>query len=314
MSEGRIPAQCGVACEASTALSSDKFLEVAEIIHQTDVSQPPLASNFCNHIPNVPKLFIIPSEHKPRAKVVQETHKLLNKAYSVPKHSLRTLQFHDESGRRVRSQRREAAIALLQVMNYYQDDATGRIGRQLNDGTFRDMTIKKMADYAGLALRRAKRAMEDIVRSGYLAVTRQFVRVLETGEVKALPSIRSFLPKFFTDLEVKGSMWVKWFSQRGWAKERADKKVNKSERKKARAMMGLVKETIGALGASAKNGAKRFLGAVRSVPSVESESSKIARIQHEQNLGRKAVELFNLDPSKTIGEYLLELRKAYPPK
>jgi hypothetical protein len=308
MSEGRIPAQCSVRLASMSTLSSDKFLEVAEIIHQTDVSQPPLSANYCNHVPFAPKLFVPPSEHKPRALIVRETIKRLNDAYRKPKQSLKTLQFHDESGHQVKSQRREAAIAILQVMTYYQDDATGRIGRQMNDGTFRDMTLAKMAEKAGLKLKRAKRAMEDILRSGYLKVIRQFQRCADTGAVRGLPSIRSFLPKFFIDLDVKGSVWTKWFSQRGWAQKRDEKKVIKTDRKKAQAMMGLIKDTVQAT----KRGARKFMGIIKGVPSVESETVRIRRIQHEQNLGRKAVELFNLDPSKSISEYLLALREAHP--
>jgi hypothetical protein len=257
----------------------------------------------------VPKLFVIPSNHKPRAKVVQETDKKLQGAYLKPKSSLKTLQFHDETGHRVRSQRREAAIALLQVMNYYQDDATGRIGRLQDNGSFRDLSLKKLAEYAGLKYKRAKRAMTDIICSGYLKVIKQFVRDV-TGKVKGLPSIRSFLPKFFVDLDVK--LWTKWFSQREYANERKQKKINKVDKRTARAAMGLIKEVVSNMGTAAKKGAKKILGIVSGVPSVDSPKRAEARAEHTKKLNRKALELFNLDPSKSPGDYLRALREAHP--
>ena len=309
MSEGREPAQCVYAFPGSSTLSSHISGEVGKIIHQVHDCQPSLVANYCNHARFAPKLFVIPSNHKPRAKVVQETDKKLALAYRTPKLSLKTLQFHDSTGHRVRSQRREAAIALLQVMNYYQDDATGRIGRLNNDGTFNDLSLKKLAKYAGLLLKRAKRAMRDIVRSGYLKVIRQFNMDDVTGKVTGLPSIRSFLPKFFIDLDVKGKIWAKWFNQRGWAKERTEKKLNKVDRKKSRAMMALIKGTIEQMGSAVKKTLS-----FKSVPSVESTQHREARIAHEKNLMSKALEMFNLNPSRSTGDYYKALLQSHPLK
>lgn len=312
MSEGRIPAQVVKVFDGTHNLSSVKSDKDGEIIHQIDVSQPPLSKNYCNHVPFAPKLFVIPSTHKPRSKIVQETNKQLAKAYAKPKSALKTLQFHDESGHRVKSQRREAAISLLQVMNYYQDDATGRIGRLQDDGRFRDMGLKNLALRAGLKFKRAKRAMKDIVRSGYLKVIKQFIRDPDTGKVIGLPSIRSFLPKFFTDLDISGSLWTKIFSQRQYAKERADKKITKQNKKTSRAMMGLLKETIGSIGGKAKSTANKILGVVKGVPSVPSQKEQERINLHKQKIGRKALELFNLDPSRSVGEYYKSLLEAHP--
>lgn len=324
MKQGRIPAQCVESCSRQDTLSRSINARDGEIIYQNDISQPSctsspgkinyrtLAVNYCNHVANSPKLFIIPPDHKPRAKIVQETHKKLTEAYSKPKISLKSMQFHDRSGNRVKSQRREAAIALLQVMNYYQDDATGRVGRSLDNGAFRDMSVVKLAEKAGIAVRRAKRALRDIIRAGYIRVSRQFIRIDVTGEIKGLPSIRSFLPKFFIDLDMKGALWTKWFSQRGWAQERSDKKISKEQRKKFPAMLGLMKHTLATMGNKAKSSSNKMMGIVKGVPSEENEKTRTARIHHQQKLGRRAVELFKLDPSKSIGEYLILLRADNP--
>lgn len=307
MQEVRKPVQCAVTLESRSTLNSSHTTS-AKIIPSNKACQHSLAPNYCDHAPSVPKLFIVPANHKPRAKVVQETNNKLAQAYGKPKSSLKTLQFHDATGHRVKSQRREAAIALLQVMNYYQDDATGRIGRSLQDGTFCDMTLETLAQKAGIAYRRAKRALTDIVRAGYLRVTKQFVRNANTGEVRGLASIRSFLPKFFIDLDVKGEMWTKWFTQRGWAKERMEKKVNKEDRKKSRAMIGLIKEQVGAIGRSAR---KKIMGIVNTVPSVPSQKEIDKHIAHKKMLYGKALELFGVDSSKSLSEHYAALQKSH---
>ena len=307
MREVRIPAQCAPAQTSNSALSSDKFLQVAKIIPQDMACQPVLAANYCDHSPSAPKLFIVPATHKPRAKIVQETSKKLAAAYDKPKTSLNTLQFHNESGHQVRSQRREAAIALLQVMNYYQDDATGRVGRALENGGFRDMTLKALAQKAGIVYSRAKRALKDIFRAGYMKVTRQFLRNPETGEIRGIASIRSFLPKFFTDLDMDGSLWTKWFSQRGWAQQRAEKKTTKEGRKKARALVGLIKEQVGNMGSKAKSAGNKILGIVRSVTSV-SQKEIDRQSAYKQKMISKSLELFRLDPSKSPSEYYAALK------
>lgn len=303
MREVRKPAQNAVALGRATLLSSPCNIHASKVIQPKSACQPLRTQNYCDHVPCSPKLFVIPPDHKPRAKIVQETDKKLRDAYRKPKSSLKTLQFHDESGHQVKSQRREACIALLQAMNHYQDDSTGRIGRSMGDGTFRDINLGKISKYAGLNVRRAKRALGDIKRSGYMKITRQYAQDEETGKYHGLPSIRSFLPKFFTDLCVKGGIWIKWFRQRGWAKEREQKKISKEDRHKARAMIGLI-----------NTGIKKFGAIVKGVPSVKSNKEMDSHVQHEQKLIRNALELFSRDPATSITDHLRALKEKYPHK
>lgn len=304
MSEARIAAQSGVCRAGDDTLSRSNNGTDADIMHENTACQQLPWSNYCNHIPTSPDFFRLPETHKPRAKIIQETIKRLCAAYFKPKKLLNSLQYHnDTTGNQVKSQRRNAEIALLQVMIYYLDDATGRVGRRLNDGTFKDISIKKLAGYAKLRLKRAKRAMVDIVKAGYIKVTRQYTRA-ENGEYIGLPSIREFLPKFFIDLDVKGDLWVKWFSNKNWKKEQEAKKVTKIDRKKSRAMLGLISENM------RKAGKKTMTGFSEIVKKVTGQ--KPSDTAHEKKLISKALELFNLDPSKSISEYMKELRARYP--
>jgi hypothetical protein len=263
MRQGRIPAQ-GVEClTGDHTLSSTNCITQAQSIHPDSESQQLPWHNYCCHLPLQPTFFTIPVEHKPRALTIVEIIKRLSTAYFNPQKQLPALQNHLDTGNQVKSARREAAITLLQVMAYYVDDATGRIGRRLQDGTWRDLTIKKLAAYAKIRFKRAKRAMHDIMKAGYIKVTRQWMRD-DKGRYKGLPSVRTFLPKLFIDLDVKGELWTKWFWNMEYKKEQEFKKQTKAQKRKARATLGLINQTL-------KNGMKKvsdgFKTLVKGIPS-----------------------------------------------
>jgi hypothetical protein len=66
------------------------------------------------------------------------------------------------------------------------------------------------------------------------------------------------------------------------------------------------------VGGATKKGAKKIMGLVTGVPKEESPKRKEARIAHQQKIGRKALDLFNLDPSKSISEYYRSLQESDP--
>lgn len=305
MSLGRIPAQGAVSLTGDHTLSSSHESTQAQSIHPNGESQQLPWANYCNHLPLKPRFFTAPAEHKPRAKTIAEIIKRLCDAYFKPQKKLSALQNHLDTGNQVKSAAREAAIKVLQVMAYYVDDATGRIGRRLQDGTWKDLSIKKIASYANIRLKRAKRAMKAIAKAGYIKVTRQWTRG-EDGRYIGLPSVREFLPKFFMDLDIKGDIWQKWFHNKEWKKQQEFKRQSKQDKRKGRAALGLIRETMKGMG-------KMLNGIIKGVPKPESEAKREARIAHLQKIGRKAVELFNLDPSKSISEWHKELSNKYPP-
>jgi hypothetical protein len=54
------------------------------------------------------------------------------------------------------------------------------------------------------------------------------------------------------------------------------------------------------------------MGLVTGIPKEESAKRKEARIAYQQKIGRKALDLFNLDPSKSISEYYRSLQESDP--
>lgn len=302
MSEVRTPTHREILSGFNTVSRSNPR-EDAQIIAQNNACQTLSTINFFGHDRFNPNLFIIPSNNKKRAFVVQEAHEKIKSSYYKPKKSLKSLNFHDTSNRQVRSERRECSIALLQYFNYAQDDKTGRIGYQWGNAAFRDIDVKTIAQKLSMCVTRVKRGIKDLVKAGYLKVTRQFKRD-ENGEIYALPSMKYLLPKFYTDLDIKGSIWTKIFSQREWARKRDEKKAQKTNQKKQRAMMGLIKEQM-------SNTAEKI---IRKLPRFVSDDEAAQSQAYQQMLCTKALDLHKIDPSKSVSEYYAALRDKYPPK
>ena len=79
-------------------------------------------------------------------------------------------------------------------------------------------------------------------------------------------------------------------------------------------MLGLVKETLGAMGSKAKGAVNKVMGIVKGVPSVPSQKETERLIAYKKNLCKKALNLFNLDPSRSVSEYYQALQDADPLK
>jgi hypothetical protein len=145
--------------------------------------------NKCGHDPLNPRFYLRPLEHKPRPSVLERTLTVLQDAYFLPEKFLKALNVK----RQKRSCRREAIVSVCQVMVHYLDLTTLEVGFFTNKGKFIRLDLHYIAKLAGLTFSRAKRALKDLVKAGYLKVTRQ-----EKGEV----SIREILFTFFRDLKI----------------------------------------------------------------------------------------------------------------
>lgn len=310
MMQGRMPAQIvDTFCGEENNLSSSKTTE-AIIPHNDGACQVLPWPNYCGHLPNQPEFFSPPKTHKQRSKIITETMQSLEVAYFDPQAKLASIQNHIDTGDQVKSPRREAVIRILQVMLYYVDDASGRVGRRLQDGRFEDLSVSKLAALANLRLKRAKRAMKDIIKSGYLFVTRQFQRA-RNGDIFALPSMKEFTPKFFMELDIKGKLWQGWFALKNWKKEREAKKEYKTDKKKAKAVMGLISETLKNASKGAKRTMSRVAGIVKGIPAPKAGKSQAA-LNHERKLRDAAMALYRADPTPSLTDYYKQLLEKYP--
>lgn len=139
-----------------------------------------------------------PDHHKKRPPILIQAYNLLESTYEKPKKILSKLF---SPVRQKNSQRREAIITVLQVMIHFVDLETLELGFYNENAKFVRLDIEKIAEYAKLSVIRTKRAMSDILKSGYVTAKRQ-AKTNEDGDIRARPSIRKFSIQFFADLGI----------------------------------------------------------------------------------------------------------------
>jgi hypothetical protein len=137
--------------------------------------------NRCGHDPTAPRWFTAPPDHKARPPIVSKLIERIRDFYDDPQ-KIPTLanalfgrkQAADPDGdhrpRRMRSERREACCALLGAIAHYCDLPSLCLSVPQPDGTLLPIRMDTLAERAGLNLRRAERAMRDIVCGGLLTV------------------------------------------------------------------------------------------------------------------------------------------------
>lgn len=179
----------------------------------------------CDHDVIKPVFYTPPEHHKPRPSIINEALRALESSYFNPKKLLAKLF---KKNKIKKSPRREAIIRVLQVMLQFMDMETLEVGFYDNDGHFIRLDVEYIAKQAKITLIRAKRALGDILASGYLEVSRQ-VKKLDSGRYISFASIRKFTVGFFMDLGVDH---FKFFSAREWKRKRNEKKLLKQARGK----------------------------------------------------------------------------------
>jgi hypothetical protein len=154
------------------------------------------AGNRCGHDPQCPRWFEPPARHRERPGILR---KLIDKArayYTDPAGTLPSLNLANGSERQQRSERREACLAVLSVLIHYLDLVTLRVGVPQGRETFCGLTMERMAALADIGLRRAERAIADLVAAGLVGV---YPIAIETapGQFVGRAAIRTVNPALF---------------------------------------------------------------------------------------------------------------------
>jgi hypothetical protein len=102
----------------------------------------------------------------------------------------------DHKPRKMRSERREACCALLGAIAHYCDLPTLCLSVPQPDGTMLPLRMDTLAERAGLTMRRAERAMRDIVAGGLVGVYRR-CELQDDGTYIGRAAIRVVPPSFF---------------------------------------------------------------------------------------------------------------------
>lgn len=169
---------------------------------------------------------------------LNKTRDMLDQFLECPKKFLRKLQFINKS-RAKRKERLKTIASVCKFLMRYLELWTLKIGTFTNSGTFVSLCgIKYIAEQTGLAYISVRRALKDLVLSGYLLVEKQVIKK-DDGSYVGIASVKQFSTAFFTDLKQRYDKLVKI---RDWKRKRLDKRLMKALKKKGASFIkGLVK-------------------------------------------------------------------------
>jgi len=267
----------------------------AEILPQKPMLLQALFGNRCGHDPQNLREYHRPEHHKPRPSILEQA--ILNAAhyYNSPKKFLKKLSALHSQNRRKRSERREAITSVLQVLLHYIELISLKVGMNTRTSELISLDINFIAGKAGIEALRARRAIKDLVKAGYIKLSRQWTRK-DDGSFLGLPSIREITLEFFHDL---GIDLLRLASVREWKRKKQEKVQGKRARYQLKAMMA----TASALSAS------KAVNTMASVVSKLFPKKPFAATINKALIGQ-ALELYQANPERSPGDYLkMLLRK-----
>ncbi|MDD2759600.1 MAG: replication protein RepA [Methylomonas sp.] len=215
--------------------------------------------NKCGHSPDNPRWFEPPKQHT-RPKLIEKVIAEIRRYYSDPASSIPSLNLANGSDRQQRSERREACLAVLGCLLHYLDLATLRVGIPQNDASFQGITMSFIAGKAGLSLKRAERAIRDLVKAGLITVYPLCEKLGDTI-YKGYAAIRTISAKLFTLFGLAGRLKF----ERDKASARLKKKTCKQETKN-KAKIDLISSAASQSTPASANSARR--SALRSIKDI----------------------------------------------
>jgi hypothetical protein len=244
-----------------------------------------VTGNRCGHATDAPRFFNQPESHKRRPSVLANAIEQLQDVYRRPKKFFRKLSTFHPHDRQKRSERREAIASVSQVLLHYLELSTLRVGFYGSPNKFVPLDLKYIAKKAGLSFSRAKRAITDLAKAGYIKLTRQFTKQ-DDGTFKGAPSIREIAVQFFIDL---GLDVQKLFFARDWKRKKDEKAQAKGAGTRLKGLIRAVTSFGGRMASSVVKG--------KGAPSIH------------QGLISEALALHQANPERSPSDYLKELQR-----
>ncbi len=268
--------------------------------HQKILPQPTLLlqalfGNRCGHHPKQLREYHRPLHHKPRPSLLEQAIQNAARYYTFPKKFLKKLSTLHPQNRRKRSERREAITSVLQVLLHYIELISLKVGMNTPDSEVISLDIHFIAEKAGIEPLRARRALKELVKAGYLKISRRWTRK-DDGDYMGLPSIREFTLEFFHDLGVD---LLRLASLREWKR----KKEEKAQGRRGRYRLKRVMATVSALSGS------KAINPLASLTSKFYKPPFAAPILQKKALLTQALERHKANPALSISDYYRLLQK-----
>lgn len=173
-----------------------------------------------------------PARGGKRPRILAEMQNRLDAYLDDPSRHLPTLNAANGSDRQQRLERRVGCVQLLRAMLKYLDLASLRVGIPQRDGDFLNLTLPFLAKHAGLPVRRAERAMRDLLRAG-LVTAQQRAQRTEDGGYRGLASLRQLPAALFGAFQL--SKWLRHERSKAVMRRyRAAAQAAKAEREQVR--------------------------------------------------------------------------------
>lgn len=198
--------------------------KACRLLVDTGILQQPRAA--CQHFKEAPLLYKPAEAWRPD--VCNKLAKRAQDWYEKPRRYLKSIRILNIR-RQKRSERREAIKLVIGVLAEYLELCSLRLGTYNKTGEFRPLTVNFIRDKINqrrshgepINIRRVQRALGDLVKAGYLTISRQFRRIALDNFI-GLASIRELTPKFFYELGVHHKTLYGW---REWKRKQLEKKI-----------------------------------------------------------------------------------------
>ncbi|MCA7941758.1 hypothetical protein [Burkholderia cepacia] len=165
-------------------------------MHDHDRPQPVSAHTATAPLDAEPVPSHAPARRGGRPRILTEMQNRLDAYLNDPDQHLPTLNAANGSDRQQRLERRIACVQLLRAMLKYLDLASLRVGIPQRDGGFMSVTMPFLAKHACLPVRRAERAMRDLLHAG-LVTAQQRAERRDDGSYRGLASLRQLPAALF---------------------------------------------------------------------------------------------------------------------
>jgi hypothetical protein len=267
----------------SIAIASRRGNYTAESIEKTSDSskRERLPGNNCLHNKLKPRFYIPPTDNEKRPTELDRAIKKLESVYHAPKSKfVKRLNNTNPKKRKKRTDRLEAIISVSQTIVHYMEAWTFQVGRFSPAGNFINYGLKHIANIAGITVCRTKRALNDLIKAGYLKVTEQCDKLADGG-YRGLEAIRQISTEFFKDL---GINYKRLYRLREWKRKRTAKAIEKKAQKEAHQTFN--KPILSAAKASV---AQPYYDPILEAILTQEEREKSVKKLHEEALRRHAL-------------------------
>ena len=288
--KGRIPA-CSAVPYKRHGTTSGSASEAENYTQSVMGDQTILSGNRIGHNPLIPKRFIAPSSHK-RPATLSEIIGDFSDSYYNPTHYqglYHHQSVHGKGSRLIRSEFREMISIGCALLTHYYDVMTGEIGFTNEIGKRIRFSYEQLAEKVGVSLIRIKRFF-------HFMKERQYITIIEDkkkddrGGWSSNISRKIIKPAFFIETLGKGA-WRKIVKYREWLMKSAKPK-NTNQKENVTMVQALLSQAF-------------------SRKEAPLSQPKIRPPDKEQNLIHLAMERFKEHPSKTLSDYLRELRTKH---